>query len=160
MNIESISDFTEFWLWMKQGFVPIISDPVGNKPKVRAPPDRTESRRRAGKLYRARSRLYTSYGARPQARAVNLSLTNFQRTAPWVRWRIRQAAGRTRGCPHGMADGQKPGGRSDESTDEIQECMKIRKFEFSYFHENFIKFLTLLDLGYNKLRRASPSARR
>ena len=48
----------------------------------------------------------TSYGARPQARAVNLSLTNFQRTAHWVRWRIRQAAGRTRGCPHGMADGQ------------------------------------------------------
>ena len=76
----------------------------------------------------------TSYGARPQTRAVNLSLTNFQRTAPWVRWRIRQAAGRTRGCPHGMADGQKPGGRSDESTDEIQECMKIRKFENSNFH--------------------------
>ena len=109
---------------------------------------------------RSRKWLKTSYGARPQARAVNLSLTNFQRTAHWVRWRIRQAAGRTRGCPHGMADGQKPGGRSDESTDEIQECMKIRKFEFSYFHENFIKFLTLLDLGYNKLRRASPSARR
>ena len=36
-----------------------------------------------------------------------------------------------------MADGQKPGGRSDESTDEIQERMKIhenmkiRKFENS-----------------------------
>merc|ERR1719379_1695392 len=34
VNIESISDFTEFWLWMKQGFIPIISDQVGNKPKV------------------------------------------------------------------------------------------------------------------------------
>ena len=34
----------------------------------------------------------TSYGARPQARAVNLSLTNFQRTAHWVRCRVRQAA--------------------------------------------------------------------
>merc|ERR1719313_3308547 len=34
VNIESISDFTEFWLWMKQGFIPIISDPMGNKPKV------------------------------------------------------------------------------------------------------------------------------